>query len=96
MSGLQVGFVETPTGPAPVLATSAGLAGWNTVTGAWNFVTLQNRYFPMPHPLLPSRGANNAGETVSYPAPEAAALVAGGYATAVSGTPNQSGDWSPT
>ncbi len=95
MARLQVGFVTTATAIVPVLATAADLAAWSPVTGAWQTVTLTARYFPAAHPLLPARAPNNSGEQASFPQPEAAALVAGGFAVLVGTAPTQAGVFSP-
>ncbi len=91
MANLQVGIAETTTGPIKVYATAGDLATWSPVNGGWSLVTLQVRYAPIPHPQLPSRGANKAGETAAFPAPEANALIAAGYATSASGSATQTG-----
>lgn len=94
---LKCGHVELPGGGiADVVMTSSALSAWNSTTGAWSSITMQRRYFPISRRDLSPRGAVNAGETVALPAPEAAALVAAGYAVPVAGEPNQSGDWTPT
>lgn len=94
---LKSGHVELPGGGiADVVMAASAISAWSATNGAWTLVVLQRRYFPANHRSLPHRGAANAGETVALPAPEAAALVAAGFATAAAGAPSQSGDWTPT
>ncbi len=93
MSSLQVGYVEANGTVIPIFATAAALGAWDRATGAWQTVSLLGRYFPLPHPLLPARSPNNSGEVAAYPAPEGAALVASGHATAVGTASPQQGTY---
>lgn len=95
MAGLQVGYTEGTASITKVYAPEADLEAWNPVTGAWQSVTLLQRYFPVPHRLLPPRAGNNAGEVGAYPEPEAAALVAAGLATLVGTASPQAGTFTP-
>jgi len=92
VSGTKIGYCETPSGPVDIRAPSSALAAWSPATGAWSLVTLLQRYFPLPCRWLPNRGTNNAGGVVAFPAPEAAALIAAGYATAAEGEASQQGN----
>ncbi|MGC8526144.1 hypothetical protein [Acidiphilium sp.] len=89
----RTGHVETSTGPVSIYAIPAALSAWSPASGAWTVIKMQAAYIPTTHRrLLPQLGAVRAGDTVAFPQPEAAALIAAGYATAVAGaTATQSG-----
>ena len=95
MAGLQVGYCEGASSITKVYATAADIEAWDPIAGAWQNVTLLQRYFPVPHRLLPSRAGGNAGEVHAFPQPESAALVAAGLATLVGTASPQAGVFEP-
>lgn len=92
-AGTKTGHVETSKGPVNIYAAPADLIAWDPVSGAWTVITMTAPYIPTIHRrLLPQLGAVRGGDTAAFPAPEATALIAAGYATAVSGaTATQAG-----